>query len=243
MNVKSTDSSITFCELRWDTEFFGVTCAKAVLHNAVSQKDWNELKRKFNEYQFVSIENRNSEPSNAQVIGTDIKAFLADVNIQFTKKVEVDCMLPETVRIFQAMKRDDKILELANFSYSKFKEDPELKKRGGTEVYRHWMINSFEKEDKFYAIAKEANGEVNGFLLHSYKGKTCKVELIAVSVDTTNGGIGTNLFKALEYSANQHGCEAIRVGTQLRNTRAINFYHKIGCKHEGSHQIYHLWNI
>ena len=73
-------------ELEWDTKYFGLACAKAVLYKPLTIDCWNELKRSFRQYQFVCIENRNSEPINAQLIGRDTSAFLADVNIQFLKE-------------------------------------------------------------------------------------------------------------------------------------------------------------
>lgn len=234
---------VTFRELKWDTEYFGVTSAKAILHKPLTQTEWDDLKERFGDYQFISIENRNSEPVNARLIGIDTTAFLADVNIQFKKKLEAVCDMPEAVMIYQAMERDERIIEMGDFQFSKFTEDPELAKRGGSEVYRQRLINSFEKPDKFYAVAEGESGEINGFLLHFYLDRTCTIELIAVSNNVTRGGIGTSLFRAVEYAAYQRGCYEIRVGTQVRNMRAINFYHKCGCKQVECNQVYHLWNL
>lgn len=243
MNDRNIENVVTFSELKWDTEFFGVTCAKAILYKQLTKEEWDELKKRFGDYQFLSIENQNSVPANAQLIGTDTAAFLADVNIQFKKKIEADYDMLDVVQIFQAMERDERIVEVGDFQFSKFTEDPELAKRGGAEVYRQWLINSFGNLDKFYAVAEGEDGNINGFLLHSYSGRTCTVELIAVSSNMTKSGIGTNLFKAVEYAAYQRGCEEIKVGTQVRNTGAINFYHKVGCKQVKCHQVYHLWNL
>jgi dTDP-4-amino-4,6-dideoxy-D-galactose acyltransferase len=240
---KNMESSVTFSEMQWDTDFFGVTCVKAILYKKLTKIEWDELKERFGDYQFISIENRNSEPTNAQFIGSGTNAFLADVNIQFKKKIESSSNMPETVKIYQSMEMNEQIAGIGDFQFSKFTEDPELAKRGGSEVYKRWLINSFGKPDKFHAISKGLNDEINGFLLHSYTDKICTVELIAVSSNETRNGIGTNLFRAVEYAAYQNGCEEIRVGTQVRNMPAINFNHKFGCKQVGCHQIYHLWNL
>jgi dTDP-4-amino-4,6-dideoxy-D-galactose acyltransferase len=132
---------------------------------------------------------------------------------------------------------------MADFPFSKFTEDPELAKRGGAEVYRQWLINSFEKQNKFYAVAEEKNGKIEGYLLHSYSDRTCIIELVAVSSKRAKGGIGTKLFGAIEHSAYKRGCSELKVGTQVRNVGAINFYHKVGCKQVGCHEVYHLWNL
>jgi dTDP-4-amino-4,6-dideoxy-D-galactose acyltransferase len=243
MKHKNIESAISFSELQWDTEFFGVSCAKAILHKPVTRLEWKGLLEEFRNYQFISIQNLNSEPANALLIGKDTTAFLADVNIQFIKKIDAPPIMPESIRIYQAMERNEQIFNMADFPFSKFTEDPELAKRGGAEVYRQWLINSFEKQDKFYAVAEGENGKIEGYLLHSYSDRACTIELIAVLSNKAKGGIGTNLVEAIEHSAYQRGCCEIRVGTQVRNVGAINFYHKVGYKQVGCHQVYHLWNL
>lgn len=243
MMDNTTGNAVSFYELDWDTKFFGVSSAKAILHEPLTIAQWNDLKTRFKDYQFVSIENRNSEPTNAQLIGRDTSAFLADVNIQLTKKLEPQGTQADDIAIYQALERNDQLLEIADFGVSKFTEDPELFKRGGDQVYRQWLINSFGNAEKHFAISKDNEGIINGFLLHSYSDNACVVELIAVSSNKAHSGIGTRLFSSVESSAFQCGFTQMRVGTQVRNRAAINFYHKVGCKQVGCHQVYHLWNI
>lgn len=242
MKDENKANAYSFRELQWDTKYFGVSCAKAILYKSLIKVEWDCLKEKFSDYQFISIVNRNSEHLNACLIGMETTSFLVDVNIQLKKKINATCNMPNGIKIYQSMKRDDRILEIADFPFSKFKEDPKLAKRGGANVYRQWLINSFGNPEKFYAVA-ESDGEINGYILHSYSDRTCTAELIAVSSKKTRGGIGTNLVKAVEYAASQQGCVELKVGTQVRNFGAINFYQKCGCKQVESHQVYHLWNI
>jgi len=243
--MKTIEDVVTFNELNWDTEFFGVTSAKVVLHRPLTLNEWAVLKTKLRSYQFISIVNKNSEPVNAQLVGKDTAAFLADVNLQFEKKpVHLDTNEKlKNVTIHQAMERNDQVVNLAKFHCTKFTEDPELAKRGGDQVYRHWVINSFGKPDKFYALSREPNGDINGFVLYSYSDNVCIIELLAVSQKEAKSGIGTNLFKAIECVAYQKGTNKIKVGTQIRNMAAINFYQKCGCKQVECHQVYHLWNL
>ena len=232
----------TFGELRWDTAFFGIPCAKAVLNRPLGKERWESLNARFMEYRFVSIENRYSEPANAQWIGAHLPAFLADVNIQFVKKVDPDCEDPNQVTVFEAMDQDAGVLELADFRHSKFLEDPGLASRGGPFVYRHWLANSFCQPGKFFAVVPDGQGRSTGFALFSFPGGACVIELIAVASGATNGGIGMRLMQAVEYRAKRQGCMEIHVGTQVRNAIAVNFYHKAGFRQAGCHQIYHLWN-
>lgn len=242
MIVKNVENVATLNELKWDTEFFGVTSARVDLKHSLTLNEWDELKHKFKDYQFVSIVNHNSEPINAQLIGKDTKAFVADVNIQFVKRIEDINELPLNITIHRALKKNDQILEIANFQFSKFTEDPELAVRGGDQVYRQWLMNAFNKRDKFYALSKGEDGNINGFILFSFSDHVCVIELISVNKSNTKGLCGSNLFKAVEYVAHQLGINEIKVGTQLRNIGAINFYHKVGCKQVGCHQVFHLWN-
>lgn len=242
MRNSMIEDSVTFYELDWDTKFFGVSSAKAILHRPLNLFEWDNLKDKFNKYQFISIENRNSEPINSQLIGKETTAFLVDVNIQFRKKLECTYEIPMNIEIYKELKPNSQIIDITDFSFSKFIEDPELAKRGGNQVYRQWVINSFEKIDKYFALSIN-NNEINGYILYSYKDDICYIELIAVSKKEMRKGIGTSLFRAVESEAFKHGYNEIRVGTQIRNIRAINFYHKVGCKQIGCHQIYHLWNL
>jgi ribosomal protein S18 acetylase RimI-like enzyme len=151
--------------------------------------------------------------------------------------------VPRGITIDHCLERNDCLLEIADFQFSKFTEDPELLKRGGNRVYHQWLINSFGNAEKHFSISKDNEGIVNGFLLHSYSDNACVVELIAVSSNKAHSGIGTRLFSSVESSAFQCGFTQMRVGTQVRNRAAINFYHKVGCKQVGCHQVYHLWNI
>jgi len=230
-------------ELAWDTDFFGVTCAKVILSGALSAKEWDELEKEFYRFQFVSIENRNSVSENAISIGSKTKASLIDVNIQFEKKIEGLCEMPSNVNAFRGMKRDERILDIAYFPFSKFIDDPELKKRKGETVYKQWIQNSFDNSDKYFAVAFDEIGLPQGFVLYSYDKNNCIIELIAVSSQIRNVGIGSDLFRAVEHEALLQNCDKIKVGTQLRNIQAINFYHKCGCKQVGCHQIFHLWNL
>lgn len=243
MEIGIIEKPVNFYELKWDTDYFGVKSAKAILSKPLNLSEWDSLKRSFGTFQFISIENRNSEPINAQLIARDTVAVLIDVNIQFRKVLKGSVEMPEGIEVTEAQKPDNQITDIANFKFSKFIEDPELLKRGGGKVYSHWLANSFEKSGKYYALSRDKNDEIDGFLLHSYTDNTCVVELIAVSENFAQSGIGTRLFRAVEYAAYERGCYEIRVGTQVRNLGAINFYHKVGCKQEGCHQVYHLWNL
>ncbi len=242
MNEGAGNKKISFMELEWDTTFFGVNCAKAILHSVPDPYEWKEFKNKLNNYDFITIENRNSEPLNAQILGKETTAFLADTNIQFSKKVAtVDCF-DKNVEVLSSLEENHEILELTHFQYSKFIEDEQLAKRGGDKLYYQWVNNCFGRQDKMFTISRDDNNRVNGYLLHSFSNNVCTIELIAVSEKSFGKGTGRQMFRATEDNAYRNGMKEIKVGTQIRNIGAINFYHKVGCKQVGCHQVFHWWN-
>jgi hypothetical protein len=197
LNMEINKDLFSFYELDWDTAYFGLSCAKAVLHGPVTLECWSGLKEKFMDYQFVSIENRNCEPSNAQLIGRYSDAFLADVNIQFIKKLDGKSGMPDHITVARALERNDAVTDISDFEFSKFIEDPELLKRGGSRVYYEWLSNSFGRPDKHFILFGNC-GKIDGYILHAYSGKSCAIELIAVSKNAYRSGIGTKMFKALD---------------------------------------------
>ena len=240
--MSSHEDAFTFQHSKWDSDFFGVSCAKAILHKPLSANDFETLLELMKNYEFISLTNQNSDPRNAQLIGHQTSAFLADVNIQFIKKLAASAEMPDNISLYNSFDRNQQVIDLAEFQYSKFIEDPELAKRRGNEVYREWVMNSFNKPDKYFAISRDDHDQINGFALYSFSNTNCILELISVSQNVKRSGIATRLFGAVEYDAIRHGINVIKVGTQIRNIEAINFYHKVGCKQSGCHQVYHLWN-
>ncbi|MFC5590282.1 GNAT family N-acetyltransferase [Sporosarcina soli] len=237
----STENAVTFNELEWDSDFFGIKCAKAILNKSLTKNEWGNLKVEFSNYLFIAIVNQNANPVNAQLIAKDTSAFLADINIQFEKKLVEINEMPRNVTTYQSLEKVDRIIKLADFPHSRFISDPEFAKRGGKYVYQQWAMNAFGKTDKYFMLSKDEKGIINGFVLCSYFQKTCLIELISVTKEVSKSGIGTSLFNAVEYQAYQKGCNKIKVGTQIRNLNAINFYHKVGCKQVECHEVYHFW--
>ena len=243
MSINSTEVSIDFYELPWDTKYFGVSCAKAILYKPVSKSEWDELVSKFNNYQFISIENHNSEISNAMMIASDTKAFLADIRIILVKQLTGIEKIPDSVKLYDAMPYDERIIKMADYPSSKFVGDPMLNERGGADVYREWLSNSFGKPGKIFAMNEGEHGALNGYLLFSFPNGICFPELMNVDDNSTNKGTGISLFNTMASVAYQRGCTEITAGTPLKNYKAINLYHKLGYKQTACHEIYHLWNI
>ena len=236
------NSAFSIEQLDWDTEFFGYKTGKAILNKPLSDFEWSSLHKQLHEYELSVIKNLNSEICNAQLIARYTNAFLAEESIILTKKLTGTATIPDNVEIHSNYPRDERMIEMANYIGSRFVEDPMLKEHGGAEVYRQWLINSFEKEDKIFGLSKTGE-DLNGYILFSFTGSNCFGELMNVAPTSLRNGIATGLFAAMEATAYQRGCMEISLGAQLKNYKAINLYHKIGYRQTACHQVYHLWNI
>jgi len=85
-------------------------------------------------------------------------------------------------------------------------------------------------KNKFYALAEDKHGDLNSFLLHSYSDNACVVELIAISKATTKKRYWLKFIQISGIWAYQRSILEKKVGAQVRDMGAINFYHKVGCK-------------
>jgi len=240
--MKMHNEMFSVFPLEWDSGFFGVSIGKVVLHSALIPSLWADLLESLSNYELVVIENRDANPTNAQLIGTTTNAFIADTNIQFCKE-SVEWTSPSrTIAISGNVPPDHSILNMTEFEFSRFLDDPKLRERGGERVYREWANNSFEKENKYFGRFIDSSGNLSGYILFSFIDNTCFIELLAVARDSFGRGIGQDLFKAAEQYSHEHRISTIKVGTQLRNLSAINLYHKLGCRQVACRQIFHLWN-
>jgi dTDP-4-amino-4,6-dideoxy-D-galactose acyltransferase len=237
-------NKVIFKELNWDTNFFGVKSARVEFEQELSISQWENFKNEIEAYEFVSILNYNSNPLNAQLIGKETTAFLADVNIQFEKELEY--VVYEYKRVDTqpslTLNEQTQIKKMTEFKYSKFIEDPFLKKRNGSKVYKSWLSSAFIDSSKFFLLSRDEKNSINGYVLYSFKDDYCVIELISVGVDVRKSGVGTYLIKSLEDVVRNKKCNKIRVGTQVRNFEAINFYQRLGYKQIECNQVYHLWN-
>lgn len=253
--------------LKWDTDFFKIKSAKLVLKNEILNKDIERIKRKIKQeqYEFITVVNENNNINNNKLIYRLGNVFLADVNIQFKKYIET----PESIKksnynnqknnnansnriytfstkekiiIKNNLELKEEILEISQkeFKYSRFIEDDNLIKPN--EVYLEWTKNSFGRKNKFFAYYEKDN-RIEGFILFSINSSTLDIiiELIAIKNEMQSKGVGSFLLKSIEEYAKKNSIKFLRVGTQLNNIKAQNFYIKNGFKHISNNSIYHLW--
>lgn len=229
--------------LEWDTKFFNITSAKITLFNQLTQIKFVKLLEESKQYHFVTLQNNNNNEYNNFIIATNSNAFLTDVNIQLEKNIydiKYNNDLYHNIYIENNMNKNKNILEISkvSFKYSRFINDSNLK--NGKLVYYNWVNNSFNNKEKYFCYYK-INNQVLGFILFSMKAENTIIELIAIDEKNKNQGIGKKLIYSVEQFSANNNIKTIKVGTQINNIIAQNFYIKCGFKHTQNNSIYHLW--
>lgn len=169
--------------LDWDTNFFGVKSAKLNLNHTINEIEIEEIKDKIQTegYKFITVNNQNNDDKNNFILQKLDNIFLADVNIQFFKKIDNKkiCQEDKKIKIQNNLKYEQQLLGIAkeNFIYSRFYNDKNLK--NNKNVYVEWTKNAFEKSNKYFCTY-ETNKEIWGYLLFSIENDNLIIELIAI---------------------------------------------------------------
>lgn len=234
----------TTSELSWDSDYFGIKCAKVILKKELSTTDWKNVKEFSEKYDFLTIVNKGNIPSNNFQIGNTANIFLSDVNVQLSKKVVAE-VIDEIIEIHESLMFDSNICKLAEngFRYSRFYNDPHLNTHKSRNIYLQWVLNAFEKKGKFFVTIKRERVVV-GFILFSINpdSTTCAtIELIAVDSAYKGMQIGTRLIKGMENFLQEKNIKTVNVGTQADNLPAINFYQSCGFRSIECNSVYHYW--
>lgn len=170
--------------LDWDTDFFGIKSAKINLNEVVKEKEIEEIKKivKDKRYEFITISNNNNDDKNNFILQKLDNIFLADVNIQFLKKIDDKkiCQEDEKIKIQNNLKYEQQLLKIAqdNFIYSRFYNDTNLK--NGKDIYLEWTKNAFERNDRYFCIYEQEKS-ILGYLLFSIENNHLVIELIAIN--------------------------------------------------------------
>ncbi|EOU1740931.1 GNAT family N-acetyltransferase [Clostridium perfringens] len=233
-------------DLQWDTEYFGVKCGRIDLIKNINEKDSEYISKFLNSKDFVILTNSKKLPHNSEYIGKNLKTFITDINVQLKKKqIKVyDDFDDSNIEISNNINFENEIVELAKnaFENSRFLNDSNITKEKAEGVYANWVSNSFKKESKYF-ITYKLEEKIIGFILFSINElNELVIELICVSNKFKGKGIGTVLMKKLDMFALENKSKLIKVGTQIENINALNFYTSCGYKIDDIKYIYHWWN-
>lgn len=239
MSKKNYDSM----PLQWDTDYFGVSSARINLNGIVDEQGQDEIIEFCKGYDFVTISNLGNIKVNNHWIGFKTNAFLADMNIQFLK-VLADKSDYQDVNTYVvcSLSRNEQIVDIArkSFKYSRFFNDPMLPETQSKNIYRHWTECAFGQKNKFFVVS-EREGNIAGYILFSINGDSSVIELIAVDEKYQGQRVGKSLIKTMESFVLDQSIKKIKVGTQVNNISAAQFYNAMGFKYLSCGSIYHLW--
>lgn len=234
-------------ESRIDSDYFGIRTAKVILKKAcVLEKRQNDLLTFLKGFEYSSITNRSNDSFNSRWLGEKTTAFLTDMNIQMVKKAVLakksDSRLVEIADNFSGGDQIVKIAENA-FEVSQFMNDPYLPREKARHIYADITRNAFGKPGRFFAVVK-LEKDVMGYLLFSVNHSLlmATIELLAIDQKHKGNGVGKLLVRSIENYVNSIGVETIKVGTQVANTSALNFYTSYGFKYLECNAVYHYWH-
>lgn len=233
-----------------DTEYFGISTAKAVLRKPCNTGDKQDQLLEFlHGFEFVIISNKSSDPINNRWIGEKTNAFLVDINIQLKKELSPvqntdDLAVDSSSTISDQFPESKQIVQIAesSFKISQFLNDTYLPREKASGIYGDIVKNAFGKPGRFFVVTKKS-GSVAGFLLFSMNKSisTSTIQLIAVNQDFTRQGIGQALIRSMENFVCSQGIAAVIVGTQFNNFSALKTYHSNGYTDFDCSSIYHYW--
>ncbi len=112
------------------------------------------------------------------------------------------------------------------FIHSRFYNDPFFSKREADLIFSKWIENSIKREvvDIVFVIPERA------FIACKKKGSIGEISLIGVKRGEEGKGLGKALVSRSVEWFKDNKISFIYVRTQLKNTRALNFYESLGFK-------------
>lgn len=246
IEIEANEEKYNFKELEWDTDYFGKKSCRIDMKENINSKDIVNIEKIINKYEFVTITNSKGNSFNNNYIGSNLNAFLTDVNVQLRKNILVTpiAKYEQNIEVINNKPYNEQLLNLVAgiFKNSRFLNDKNINIEKANGIYKSWVKNSFNKNEKFF-ITYKLKGEIIAFILFSEKNSLeLTIELICVDDEFAGNGIGKKLMRKLDSYAMENGYNFINVGTQVENINALNFYITFGYRISDIKYIYHLWN-
>jgi len=152
-----------------------------------------------------------------------------------------DNYLPEATKARLARPDDEpavRNIAATAFSETRFHCDPCIPVQTADRIKEEWAANYFSGNRGDSMIVVEDEGSVAGFLLAIKQPDNFVIDLIAVGTSARNKGYGKAMIDRLGEHYGSPGL-SIRVGTQLSNTRSLEFYQKLGFRLTSAHYMFH----
>ncbi len=233
-------------KLDWDTKFFNYPSYRLQLNSELNSNELEDLVDILNKKGFYTIQCKSGIQKNISWISENTKAVLVDVNMQFINKLSINYSdsFDDDIKIENNFPYNDAIISFisSGFNYSRFINDVNINNDKALNVYVEWMKNAFDKEDKYFSIYSIENKTLGVILFSIDKFQNSIVlELVCVNKKFQSMGIGTKIIKSIFSYAKRHTIKNIKVGTQLNNISAINFYINNGFLVNDVYYTFHLW--
>lgn len=223
--------------LEWDSAFFNKSCARVTINEKLTADEMKALLADCEKYEFVTIDNDCGEMYNCYLLGQLSKAFMTDCPVLLEKIIPPELTADISDVKIASPDEAQALAALANgsFGMSRFGNDPNIAPEKTDELYRNWVINSFNNPNKTVLTTKT----LGGYLTIKNNGH---LDLMSVDKNQRGNGIAFKFLSAAEDIYRKKGMQKFWVGTQNGNIPALRLYARFGFKVIKTTQIYHLYN-
>lgn len=230
--------------LEWDSNFFNLNCGKVNLPNVINYKYIQTLKESFQNFDFVVLVDESSSTSNASLLAKYTTAFFVEFNMQL-KFDDYYITRKSTCKREMVLTKDCKVIsevqEMTSFDHSRFVRDVNLSNLQGGTIHGLLIESKLKKGNSFLSVCLAKNKIVQGYILYTENSQNWIIDLISVKNEFKGNGIGTSLILGMINNVSKLNQKPILVGTQATNTKALNFYNKLGFAFHKNRTIYHWW--
>ena len=236
----------TIEKAEWDTDYFGVLCAKAELLRVLSEQEFCSFNEEVNKFQFVMVSNPDIYAENNKFLEKLSGSQKADTNILLRSDAPFadSKKLPDGIELSISDNVEHGDIEekvRGAFSASRFHHDPHISVDQADGIYINWLRNAQLKENKYFCICK-VDGEFAGLILFRKESSdTSLIELIFRCMDFRKAGVGSAMMHHLFEFCLKNDITKILVGTQERNETALKYFRKHGFKDVQRTHIFHIW--
>ena len=224
--------------LNWDSDFFGLRIAKAIV---ASEDDIAILARLEGElsdlYDLIYIF------SNPDLEISFNRAYLVDRKAVFSTNKTQHWGTDPAIEEWDAERVSEELVSLALISgkYSRFKIDSLFPTGSYEKLYTRWIEQSVNKSIASEVFCYMIDNTPQGLLTLSRTNSHSSIGLVAVNDGLQNKGIGTALVRHAISFVYEHNGKSLSVTTQLDNKPACQLYTKCGFGLESVTKIWHWW--
>ena len=224
--------------LDWDSEFFQLRIAKAIVTSEDDVSGLFEQVGKLREqYDLIYI---FSAPSLDVPLE---QAVLVDKKAIFTLS-DPGCFVTDPhIACWGTSQGTEPLVPLALVSgkYSRFKLDPKLPVGSYERLYTRWIEQSVSRSIATEVFCYMVEGQPRGLLTLDRKDDRNVIGLVAVDEDYQHRGIGRALVMHTVSYVHKYQGKSLSVTTQLDNVPACRLYSGSGFSLESVTKIWHWW--